>query len=280
VNADEAKTDIVVTAAEPVDEPGSATAETLGSEAAPIFVDATGRRGRRVRWLAYGLGAVALTYTALVGVSLAGGPVSPEALLPFPDLVKPAAKETPAKKADDPVQTYFRRTGTFGGDPTVGEATPSTAPTPGPVRPGAAAPAPAPAPTPGATGAPTPRPTEGTPAPVDPTPTGAPTDPDPTPTGGASPQPQPQPQPGGGGGGGGGSGGGGSGGGDGDVVAAPQPEPQPEPQPDPQPEPDPPASGGGDVVAAPPATDPAPPADTAPAPSETNAEVATPTEAA
>jgi hypothetical protein len=50
VTADEAKTDIVVTAAEAVDEPCSAGAELLGSEAAPIFVDVTGRRGRRVRW--------------------------------------------------------------------------------------------------------------------------------------------------------------------------------------------------------------------------------------
>ncbi|MGW4462987.1 hypothetical protein [Micromonospora sp. NPDC004704] len=57
------------------------------TEPPPVFVDATGRRRRFVRYVAYGVGALALTYTALVGVSLAGGPVNPGSVLPFADLV-------------------------------------------------------------------------------------------------------------------------------------------------------------------------------------------------
>ncbi|WP_329108727.1 hypothetical protein OG792_08785 [Micromonospora sp. NBC_01699] len=56
-------------------------------EPPPVFVDATGRRRRFVRYLAYGIGLLGLTYTALVGISLAGGPVNPNSVLPFADLV-------------------------------------------------------------------------------------------------------------------------------------------------------------------------------------------------
>jgi hypothetical protein len=51
----------------------------------PVFVDTTGRRRRRIRGLVFVAGAAAVMYAALVGVSLAGGPIGPENLLPFTD---------------------------------------------------------------------------------------------------------------------------------------------------------------------------------------------------
>ncbi|MGI5244811.1 hypothetical protein [Dactylosporangium sp. CA-139066] len=73
----------------------------------PVFVDASGRRGRRIRVVFGMLGAATLVYGALVATSLAGGPLKPQQLLPFPDLAnnlpvldpqptpKPGAKNTP-----------------------------------------------------------------------------------------------------------------------------------------------------------------------------------------
>jgi hypothetical protein len=56
------------------------------SASAPVFVDATGRRGRLLRWVAYAFGGVCMLYGGLISVTLAGGPVSPSAILPLPDL--------------------------------------------------------------------------------------------------------------------------------------------------------------------------------------------------
>jgi hypothetical protein len=57
----------------------------------PVFVDDSGKRGKRIRMAFYALGGLGLTYAALVAVSLAGGPLTPESLLPFPEkFVKPA----------------------------------------------------------------------------------------------------------------------------------------------------------------------------------------------
>src|SRR5882672_113736 len=56
-------------------------------EAEPVFVDGSGRRGRRVRLIAFGAGGLGLMYTALVGVSLAAGASGPAALNPFPVLL-------------------------------------------------------------------------------------------------------------------------------------------------------------------------------------------------
>ncbi|GAA4931586.1 hypothetical protein [Actinoplanes utahensis] len=53
---------------------------------APVFVDSTGRRSRFLRRLALAFGVVLLGYGALIGVSLAGGPVSMSAVLPLPGL--------------------------------------------------------------------------------------------------------------------------------------------------------------------------------------------------
>ncbi|MEV6927125.1 hypothetical protein AB0M46_21845 [Dactylosporangium sp. NPDC051485] len=59
----------------------------MGDLSSPVFVDATGRRGKRIRVIFGVLGAATLVYGALVATSLAGGPLEPQQLLPFPDLV-------------------------------------------------------------------------------------------------------------------------------------------------------------------------------------------------
>jgi hypothetical protein len=81
------ETDLVVSAADPNDITTNLTLVDQPVEPPPVFVDATGLRRRRIRRMAYVLGIAGLTYTALVGVSLAGGPVSPNALFPFPNLM-------------------------------------------------------------------------------------------------------------------------------------------------------------------------------------------------
>jgi hypothetical protein len=55
-------------------------------EAAPVFVDSTGRRSRLLRWVALAFGVLLVAYGGLVSISLAGGPVSSSALLPLPGL--------------------------------------------------------------------------------------------------------------------------------------------------------------------------------------------------
>ena len=72
-----------------------------------MFVDATGRRRRRLRWLAYGLGLAAMIYTGLVAVSFAGGPVTPQNVLPIidstyrPEQVSPDLPVTPGPSVPD-----------------------------------------------------------------------------------------------------------------------------------------------------------------------------------
>jgi hypothetical protein len=63
---------------------------------APVFVDATGRRRRQVRRVAYAVGAVCMTYTGLVGASVIGDPVRPAAFGPFamPDDRPPVVRQT------------------------------------------------------------------------------------------------------------------------------------------------------------------------------------------
>ncbi|SFO53723.1 hypothetical protein SAMN04489713_10731 [Actinomadura madurae] len=50
--------------------------------ASPVFVDVTGRRRRRLRRLGYAAAAVCGGYSIMIGISLMGGPVSPQTLLP------------------------------------------------------------------------------------------------------------------------------------------------------------------------------------------------------
>ncbi len=57
------------------------------AQPAPVFVDSTGRRRRLLRRFAYGFTASCMVYGGLISLSLAGGPVSPSAVLPLPGLV-------------------------------------------------------------------------------------------------------------------------------------------------------------------------------------------------
>ncbi|GAA0566467.1 hypothetical protein [Actinomadura livida] len=50
--------------------------------ASPVFVDVTGRRRRRLRRLGYAAAALCGGYSIMIGISLVGGPVTPQTLLP------------------------------------------------------------------------------------------------------------------------------------------------------------------------------------------------------
>lgn len=167
----------------------------------PVFVDVTGRRRDRIRRIAYGVGGACLAYTALLGVSLAGGPVSPYALLPFPELVErlPAAPVT--QNRDRPVVTIAAPPGI----PRIRLRTVS-----GGVGGGAALPDPTNPAAPGATAPPVGPPVESTP---DPVPTELPVDP--------TPEPDPLPE-------------------DPPVTPTPEPEPTTEPPAEPPAAPEPP----------------------------------------
>jgi hypothetical protein len=67
-------------------------------EPAPVFVDSTGRRSRVLRGVALAFGALLVAYGGLVSVSLAGGPVSSSAVLPFPVFDEDEADEEPARQ--------------------------------------------------------------------------------------------------------------------------------------------------------------------------------------
>ncbi|MCK1835633.1 hypothetical protein MTQ08_26250, partial [Micromonospora sp. R42004] len=71
-------------------------------ESPPVFVDPSGRRRRRLRRLAYCAGAAGVVYTVMVGVSFAGGPITPDTVIPFVEstseqrLPSPKPSDTPA----------------------------------------------------------------------------------------------------------------------------------------------------------------------------------------
>jgi hypothetical protein len=69
------------------------------SAASPVFVDSTGRRRRLLRRASYAFGALCMLYGGLVSVSLAGGPVSPSAVLPLQALAEGGGDETDADDA-------------------------------------------------------------------------------------------------------------------------------------------------------------------------------------
>jgi hypothetical protein len=156
----------------------------LVEQPAPVFVDSTGRRRRLLRRLAYGFGAFCMVYGGLISLSLAGGPVSPNAVLPFPELIdggqptvgEPRPTPEPIVTAPDSVlvnEATPRRGGEAGSwngpastrrpaarpQPAVGPAT--GAATTKPAKPTEVAPSPTKAPTtsPSQTPAPTPAPT-------------------------------------------------------------------------------------------------------------------------
>ncbi|MFI6463019.1 hypothetical protein [Streptomyces sp. NPDC050538] len=66
---------------------------------APVFVDSTGRRGRRIRRVAYAAGALCAAYTGVLALSFMGAtPFAPRTVLPVPGLPseKPGTvRETP-----------------------------------------------------------------------------------------------------------------------------------------------------------------------------------------
>lgn len=142
------------------------------AESTPVFSDLSGRKRRRLRWLAIGAAMVCTTYLVLMVMSIAGGANGPNGLLPLPNLIKGQDHEQP-----EPV------------------AVPSPAVTPGPThvvplssddgipdraaspRPSVTAPATVAATA--ATATTTPTPHSGTPAPTDPAPN-PPVDPEPT----------------------------------------------------------------------------------------------------
>lgn len=66
--------------------------------AAPVFVDASGRRRRLAHRIATSLFLAAAAYSLMVIWSLLGGPVSPDTLMPFsvPPPVVSTARATPA----------------------------------------------------------------------------------------------------------------------------------------------------------------------------------------
>jgi hypothetical protein len=71
---------------------------------APVFVDSTGRRSRRLRRLAYAFGALVMTYGGLISVSLAGGPVRSSAVLPLPGLEpETEGEQVPPRPGPTPV---------------------------------------------------------------------------------------------------------------------------------------------------------------------------------
>ena len=69
---------------------------------APVFVDSTGRRSRRLRRLAYAFGALVMIYGGLISVSLAGGPVRSSAVLPLPGLEPRKDDEVPPRPSPTP----------------------------------------------------------------------------------------------------------------------------------------------------------------------------------
>ncbi|TDB96657.1 hypothetical protein E1091_09075, partial [Micromonospora fluostatini] len=80
----------------------------VAPEPPPVFVDPSGRRRRWLRRTAYFLGLAGVAYTAMVGVSFAGGPVRPETIIPFvepveeqwqPPSAAPAASPSPSATA-------------------------------------------------------------------------------------------------------------------------------------------------------------------------------------
>jgi len=69
---------------------------------APIFVDVTGRRRRRMRRLGYAAAALCGGYAIMIALSLAGGPVSPQTLLPKVIGEDGETKVVPGKKHGTP----------------------------------------------------------------------------------------------------------------------------------------------------------------------------------
>ncbi|MET8321934.1 hypothetical protein [Micromonospora sp. NPDC005189] len=128
--------------AAPVDEPTMVIGRSDGPTALiaavpqppPVFVDPSGRRRSRLRWIAYAAGSLGLIYTGLVAVSFAGSIVEPHTVLPFVDEVEqPERPRSPQAETITTVpepSTAVPRTPAAPVAPTAGPAAPrSVAPT-------------------------------------------------------------------------------------------------------------------------------------------------------
>jgi len=140
------------------------------AESTPVFSDLSGRKRRRLRWLAIGAATVCTMYLVLVVMSIVGGANGPNSLLPLPDLINGQDHEQPEPVAvpSPPVTPGPTHVGPLGTDDGIRDRAAS-----GP-RPGTTAPA-----TAAATAATAPTPHSGTPSPTDPAPI-PPFDPEPT----------------------------------------------------------------------------------------------------
>jgi hypothetical protein len=162
----------------------------------PVFVDATGRRRRRMRRIAYSIGAACLTYTGLVVASVAGHPARPGAFVLLP---APADRPLPVVRQIQQPERPTSGVPLPSGDGPQVEAVPMRLQPREPDQPSTPRPPRAPVPprtesTPLPTPA-TPAPTE-PPAPTDPPPNPEPTDPpEPVPTDPPAPEPTDPPAP-------------------------------------------------------------------------------------
>ncbi|WP_433792235.1 hypothetical protein [Actinoplanes sp. CA-252034] len=156
-------------------------------EPAPVFVDSTGRRSRLLRRVALAFGVLLVAYGGLVGISLAGGPLSSSAVLPLPgldddedvDTAEPQPRPTQAP-APTPSVSPARRTESAVRDGGEQRRPVTSASATASARSARSA---KPSPTPSASsGSPTPRPIESTSATQQPT-----VEPNPTTTGPVTP---------------------------------------------------------------------------------------------
>jgi hypothetical protein len=166
----QSENDVDLRSAEPTT--GRKAVEAAAEANAPVFVDATGRRRRRVRLVCGVIGLVAVSYTVVVGLSLLGVPISPQGLLPtvISEKTQPAADE-PDREDAYATPTASTRARQLGPVPIRTTTTPAPAKARGD-QPGALA-EPAtptatttPAATPTATATPTGTPATGLPAPT------------------------------------------------------------------------------------------------------------------
>jgi hypothetical protein len=149
----------------------------------PVFVDASGRRRRRVRLACYGFGVVCLAYAGLVGMSLAAGSVAPDGGSAFPALAdgpRPSSTTRAAPSARpshviapqiiEKPDVAVRTPPVPKPAPTIPKPTPTPTPSSSPT--GGASPSPsvspssAPSPTPQPSTSPTPTPTRSAPTPT------------------------------------------------------------------------------------------------------------------
>jgi hypothetical protein len=115
-------------------------------EDAPVFVDRSGKRRRRIRLASFAVGGVGLSYVALIGVSLLGGPISPQTLLPDPVVARVPQLLLPRKVPKSPAANPPAPRTTAPGPGARNPA--AVGPTPRPTAPPPAPPAVAPAPPP------------------------------------------------------------------------------------------------------------------------------------